>query len=111
MAESLLLDIATDTNTEGRATYNLERMKTIASKAPQKDRGEEQNEVDEEDADAVAAAANSMVKGQKARAASTSRSAATRGYRTFKDYEEAYGKGEISIEQFDEAKKRFNIQD
>ncbi len=105
LTESLILQIGTDT-ADGRTTYNLDRMKAVASKAP---REEGDEEVDEEDEDAVAAAANAKLKGQKARAASTSRSAATRGYRTYKDYEEAYAKGEISVEQLDEATKRFNI--
>lgn len=112
LAESLILDIGTDT-ADGRTTYNLERMKTVASKAP-KGKGEvEDEEVDEEDDEAVAAAANAKLrnqKGQKARAASTSRSSATKGFRTFQDYEEAYGRSEISIEQYEEAAKRFNVQ-
>ncbi len=109
LVESLILDIGTDT-VEGRTTYNLERMKSVASKPHKAQEGEEDVVVDENDADAVAAAASTIVqKGQRARAASTSKNAATQGYRTFQDYEKAYGKGEISNEQYEEAAKRFNI--
>ena len=99
MTATLLLQIGTDTAENGRTTYNLERMKQIAKSVP-KDESEEKEE--EEGAEKEPA-----VKGQQTRAAGGGRTA-TRGFRTFEDYEEAFIHGDISYEQYQEAAKRFN---
>ena len=99
LTADLLLQIGSDTAEDGRVTYNLDRMKDIASKSPKG--GDEEEEESEEQSGAPA-------KGLRAKARSTGR--ATGSLRTFADFELAYSKGEISREEYTKARKRFNIQ-
>ncbi len=101
LTATLLLQIASDTTENGRTTYNLERMKQIAKSVP-KGESEEEEETEE------GAGKETAVRGQQSRAAGAGGRTATRGFRTFGDYEEAFIKGEISYEQYQEAAKRFN---
>jgi len=103
LAATLLLQIASDTS-DGRTIFNLERMKSIAKSVPKE--SSETEEETEEGAEKEPTA----VRGQRSRAAGTGGRAAGRGFRTFEDYEEAFIKGEISYEQYQEAAKRFNKQ-
>ena len=99
LTADLLLQIGSDTAEDGRVTYNLDRMKDIASKSPKTgDEEEEESEVKP----------GAEVKGQRSRAASTGRAATN--LRTFADYEKAYAEGQISREEYSKAAKRFNIQ-
>ena len=99
LTADLLLQIGSDTDKDGRVTYNLERMKDIASKSPRT--GDEEEEESEEKPGAPA-------RGMRAKAASTGRAATN--LRTFADFEKAYVAGEISREEYGKAAKRFNIQ-
>ena len=101
LAATLLLQIASDTTENGRTTYNLERMKQIAKSVP---KGESEEEETEEGAEK-----EPTVRGQQTRAAGAGGRTATRGFRTFGDYEEAFISGNISYEQYQEAAKRFNV--
>ncbi len=101
LTADLLLQIGSDTAEDGRITYNLDRMKDIASKSP---KGGDEEEEDVEGKDE----AGDPAKGLRAKARSTGR--ATGSLRTFADFELAYSKGEISREEYTKARKRFNIQ-
>jgi YD repeat-containing protein len=100
LAATLLLQIASDTTENGRTTYNLERMKQIAKSVP---KGESEEEEAEEGAEKEPA-----VRGQQSRAAGAGGRTATRGFRTWEDYEDAFIHSNISFEQYREAAKRFN---
>ena len=99
LTAELLLQIGSDTADNGRVTYNLKRMESIAKTVP---KGEEEEESEKE-------TETSEVKGQRARAAGAGSRSATRGFRTWEDYEKAFISGEISFEQYQEAAKRFNV--
>ena len=100
LTADLLLQIGSDTAEDGRVTYNLDRMKDIASKSPKG--GDEEEEESEEET------ASTPAKGLRAKARSTGRTPTN--LRTFADYEKAYAEGQISREEFGKAAKRFNIQ-
>ena len=100
LTATLLIQIASDVSQDGRTTYNLERMKQIAKSTP---KGESEEEETEEGAGKEPA-----VRGQQTRAAGAGGRTATRGFRTFGDYEEAFIHGDLSYEQYQEAAKRFN---
>jgi len=99
LTATLILQIGTDTAEKGGTTYNLERMKQIAKSVP---KGESEEEETEEGVE------ETTVKGQQSRAASAGGRTATRGFRTFEDYEDAFIHEQISFEQYQEAAKRFN---
>ncbi len=99
LTADLLLQIGSDTAEDGRVTYNLDRMKDIASKSPKV--GDEEEEESEEKPGTPA-------RGMRAKAASTGRTPTN--LRTFADYEKAYAEGQISREEYSKAAKRFNIQ-
>ncbi len=96
LAADLLLQIGSDQTNDDRTVYNLKRMRDVASKSP---KGGEEEGGEEE---------RGVVKGIRAKAASTGRAAT--GLRTFADFEQAYVAGEISREEYGKAAKRFNIQ-
>ncbi len=93
LTADLLLSIGSDTDKDGRTTYNLDRMKTIASKSPK---------VEEESEEETA---GSPVKGQRAKAASTGKTATN--LRTMADYDQAFASGLISREEYQKARQRF----
>lgn len=99
LTADLLLQIGSDTAQDGRVTYNLDRMKDIASKSPKT--GDEVEEETEE-------RPGTPARGMRAKAASTGRTATN--LRTFADFEKAYVAGEISREEYSKAAKRFNQQ-
>ncbi len=99
LTADLLLQIGSDTDKDDRTTYNLDRMKDIASKSPKG--GDEEEEESGEKPGAPA-------RGMRAKAASTGRTPTN--LRTFADFEKAYAEGEISREEYGKAAKRFNIQ-
>ena len=101
LTADLLLQIGSDTAENGRVTYNLKRMEAIAKSVP-KGEGEEEAE------EAEVEGGEPAVRGQRSRAAGAGIRSATRGFRTWEDYEEAFIHGEISFEQYQEAAKRFN---
>ncbi len=100
LTADLLLQIGSDTDKDGRVTFNLDRMKDIASKSPKG--GEEEEEESGEETKGTPA------RGMRAKAASTGRTPTN--LRTWHDYEKAYAVGEISREEYSKAAKRFNIQ-
>ncbi len=94
---TLILQIGTDTAEGGKVSFNLDRMKQVATSVP---KGETDDEEEEEP----------QVRGQVSRAKSVGTHTAQRGYRTWPDYEKAFGREEISYEQYTEAAKRFNVE-
>ena len=103
LTADLLLQIGSDTGQDGHTTYNLVRMKDIASKSPKAGSEGEEEEEEEEGGEP-----KSPVKGQRAKARSTGRSA-TRGLTTLTDYYEAYNRGDISNEEMAKARIRFGV--
>ncbi len=102
LTADLLLQIGSDTTDTGKVTYNLKRMETIAKSVP---KGEE--EEDEEVAEGEEK--QPAVRGQRSRATVAGSRTASRGLRTWEDYQEAFIHEEISYEQYQEAAKRFNV--
>ncbi len=104
LTADLLLQIGSDTAENGKVTYNLKRMEAIAKSVPKEedDGVVEDNVVEGEDKEPA-------VRGQRSRAAGAGGRTATRGLRTWEDYQEAFIHEEISFEQYQEAAKRFNV--
>ncbi len=101
LTADLLLTIGTDTAENGKVTYNLKRMEAIAKSVPKGEEEEEEEGAEEE-------GNQPAVRGQRSRAAGAGGRTASRGLRTWEDYQEAFIHEEISYEQYQEAAKRFN---
>ena len=102
LTADLLLQIGSDTADTGKVTYNLKRMETIAKSVPKGEEGEEEEGAEEEETQPA-------VRGQRSRAAGAGGRTASRGLRTWEDYQEAFIHEDISVEQYREAAKRFNV--
>ena len=89
----LLLQIGSDTAENGRVTYNLKRMESIAKSVPKSEEEEEPE----------------TIKGQRARAAGSGSRSATRGLQTMEDYDVAYNVGKIDTEEYQKARIRFGV--
>ena len=100
LVSTLILQIGTDTAEDGRISYNLERMKSIAKSVP---KGETEEEAEEEEEIPA-------VKGQRSRAAGAGGQPAARGLRTWEDHLEAFTHGDRTYEQHLEDAKRFNVE-
>ena len=102
MTADLLLLIGSDTDTEGRVTYNFKRMETIAKSVP---KGEEK----EEEVVAGVEETSPAVRGQRSMAAGAGGRSAGRGMQTMQDYDEAYNQGRCSSEEYGKARERFGV--
>jgi len=102
LTADLLLQIGSDTTDNGKITYNLKRMEAIAKSVPKGEEDEEEEGAEEEGKEPA-------VRGQRSRAAGTGGRTASRGLRTWEDYQEAFIHEDISVEQYREAAKRFNV--
>lgn len=98
LAETLILQLGTDTAQDGRTTYNLDRMKQIAKSVPKGETPEEEEEGEEP-----------QVRGQRSRAPGAGSRSATRGLSTMQDYDEAYNRGEINADAYAKARIRFGV--
>ena len=104
LSADTLLQIGSDTDEKnGRTIYNLKRMESVAKSVPKGEDDEEEG--DEEAAEETAHA----VRGQRSRAPGSTSRSATRGLQTMEDFDTAYGKGEISTEEYDKARVRFGV--
>ena len=93
-----LMSIASDTAENGRVTYNLERMKTVARSVPKAEEREEEEGNEP----------GNTVRGQRARAA-RAQGGGNKGLNTMADYDEAYNSGLISVEEYAKARERFGV--
>ena len=102
LSADTLFQIASDTDEKsGRVTFNLKRMESVAKSVP---KGEGEDTEDEADGESTNA-----VKGQRSRAPGAQNRSATRGLQTMQDYDTAYGRGEISAEEYAKARNRFGV--
>jgi hypothetical protein len=100
LTEALLLDIATDSN-NGTTSYNLDRMRMVASKNPKGDGAKpETDETTDE--------TTPQTRGMQAKAGGSG--GGRKGSVTMQDVDKAYAKGDISPEEYKVAAKKFGVQ-
>lgn len=104
LTAELILDIGSDT-VDGKTTYNLDRMRAIAAKHPKTGEEEEEQEGEEPEGETQNPP---QTKGLKSKAGGAM-GGGRRGLTTMKDYDEAFAHGEISYEEYQKARQRFQV--
>ena len=104
LTADLLVEIATDTASNGQKTYNIDRMKSIAKSVPKGD-DDEDGSGDDETGDQP----GNRVKGQQAAAKGARNRGGGKALSTMADYDKAYVEGKITAEEYGKARTRFGV--
>lgn len=99
LSADLLVQIATDTDSQGRTTANLERMKQIAKTVPKAGRKRKRKR----------GKGGRHCPGSEVPSLWCPLERRGKGLNTMQDYDEAFNAGLITIEEYDKARERFGV--